>query len=182
VDEKAAPGGLEQVRAFINTWLVPNDTRVPEDRLPELVADPARWRAELPGVPPDPGDPGDLGELVRLREALRRSLGLERPVELDGWLRRHPLRAEIPADPDAPPLALRPETAGPIGHILALAAEAIRAGQWARLKACPDCKWVFYDHSRNGGRRWCAMTAGSPYGRGCGSIAKVRSYRERKRV
>jgi predicted RNA-binding Zn ribbon-like protein len=128
-----------------------------------------------------PADAGGLAEFVELRTALRESLGVERPVALEGWLRRHPLRAEISADPEAPALVLRPVDGSAVGHLLALVAEAVRAGQWARLKACPDCAWVFYDRSRNGGRRWCAMSAGGPDGRGCGSIAKVRAYRERKR-
>jgi predicted RNA-binding Zn ribbon-like protein len=39
---------------------------------------------------------------------------------------------------------------------------------------------VFYDHSRNGRRTWCAMYAGTPDGRACGTIAKVRTYRRRQ--
>ena len=43
-----------------------------------------------------------------------------------------------------------------------------------RLKACPDCRWVFYDNSRNGSKRWCGMYAGEEGGRACGTIAKVK--------
>ncbi|MFI6483108.1 CGNR zinc finger domain-containing protein [Nonomuraea sp. NPDC050663] len=176
--ESVAPGGLEQVRAFINTWWVPNDTRVPEDRLPGLVADPAAWRAELPAVPtPGVGGSSD-GELAELRRDLRVVLGQEQPIGLSPWLVRHPLRADLSSD--APGVVLRPQTDGTAGRLLALVVEAVRAGQWARLKACPDCSWVFYDHSRNGARRWCAMNP-APGARGCGSIAKVRAYRDRLR-
>ncbi|MEV0199459.1 CGNR zinc finger domain-containing protein [Nonomuraea sp. NPDC050691] len=187
--ESAAPGDLEQVRTFVNTWWLPNDTRVPADRLAELAADPAAWRAELPAIPlPAPGagragvaGPGGSAELVALREALRASLGVERPVALEEWLERYPLRATFSGEPEAPAVELRPERDGPAGRLLALVAQAVWAGRWARLKACPDCGWVFYDHSRNGARRWCAMAPGGPGGRGCGSIAKVRAYRHRKR-
>ena len=39
----------------------------------------------------------------------------------------------------------------------------------------------FDHHTRNGGKRWCLMYAGGPQGRACGTIAKVRRYRERNR-
>ncbi|MFI6497405.1 CGNR zinc finger domain-containing protein [Nonomuraea typhae] len=180
MSESAAPGALEQVRTFLNTWWVPNDTRAPEDRLPALLADPAAWQADLPAF----AFPGreDAPGMAELRAALRAALGEARPVALGPWLARHPLRAELSADPDRPPLALVPEDGTAGGTILAAVAEAVRAGQWARLKACPDCSWVFYDHSRNGSRRWCVMNPGGSESRGCGSIAKVKAYRERRRI
>ncbi|MGQ0418393.1 CGNR zinc finger domain-containing protein, partial [Bacillus sp. HC-TM] len=49
------------------------------------------------------------------------------------------------------------------------------------LKACPDCRWVFYDHSRNGSKRWCGMYAGEEGGRACGTIAKVKNYRAKRK-
>jgi predicted RNA-binding Zn ribbon-like protein len=63
---------------------------------------------------------------------------------------------------------------------LAVVLEAISAGTWKRVKACPDCRWVFYDSTRNGSKRWCLMYAGGPGGRACGTIAKVRRYRDRQ--
>ncbi|WP_327085977.1 CGNR zinc finger domain-containing protein [Nonomuraea sp. NBC_01738] len=171
--ESAAPGGLETVRTFVNTWRVPNDTRVPEDRLTAEA-----WGDDFPGLP---RAGSALAELRRLRQALRAELGAERPAGLRGWLEEHPVRAVLSADPGEAALVLRAEDGTAAGAILALVAEAVRDGRWSRLKACPDCAWVFYDHSRNGGRRWCAMNAGAPDGRGCGSIAKVRAYRERRR-
>ncbi|WP_280250724.1 CGNR zinc finger domain-containing protein [Nocardia abscessus] len=45
----------------------------------------------------------------------------------------------------------------------------------------PDCRNVFYDHSRNRSRTWCSMYAETPDGRACGSISKVRAYRKRQR-
>ena len=68
----------------------------------------------------------------------------------------------------------------PAANTFAIVIAAISAGTWARLKACPDCRWVFYDNTRNGSKRWCLMTAGGPDGRACGTIAKVRSYRDRQ--
>jgi len=38
-----------------------------------------------------------------------------------------------------------------------------------------DCRWVFYDGSRNGRGRWCTMDV-------CGNRAKTRAYRQRHAV
>jgi predicted RNA-binding Zn ribbon-like protein len=58
------------------------------------------------------------------------------------------------------------------------AAELLLTGEPRRVKQCagPDggCGWLFYDESKNGSRRWCSME-------GCGSSAKMRRYRARKR-
>lgn len=45
-----------------------------------------------------------------------------------------------------------------------------------RLKICdnPDCRWVYYDQSRNRVRRWCDDKA-------CGNLMKVRRFRERQK-
>jgi predicted RNA-binding Zn ribbon-like protein len=41
-----------------------------------------------------------------------------------------------------------------------------------RVKACPDCGWLFLDLSRNGSRRWCSMDT-------CGARDKMRRYYQR---
>jgi predicted RNA-binding Zn ribbon-like protein len=93
-------------------------------------------------------------------------------VRLNTWLKRLKLQPVIQDG------AVRfHHEAGVSGDILALVLGAIQEGSWDRLKACPDCHWVFFDHSRNGSKRWCLMTAGGPEGRSCGSIAKVKRYR-----
>lgn len=75
-------------------------------------------------------------------------------------------------------LTLRHED-GQTGDMLLIVLNAMTNHQWERLKACPDCRWVFYDHTRNGSKRWCLMNAGGPDGRACGTIAKVRRHRTR---
>ena len=37
--------------------------------------------------------------------------------------------------------------------ILSIVFISIQENLWGRLKACPDCRWVFYDHSRNGSKK-----------------------------
>ena len=65
---------------------------------------------------------------------------------------------------------------GCTGRILAIMFEALWGGTWVRLKACPGdaCNYAFYDRTRNNSRTWCAMAR-------CGSRAKMRSYRARRR-
>jgi predicted RNA-binding Zn ribbon-like protein len=46
-----------------------------------------------------------------------------------------------------------------------------------RLRECAgsDCHWLFLDRSKNGSRRWCAMS-------NCGNLAKARRHRARAQV
>ncbi|HEY4457219.1 MAG TPA: CGNR zinc finger domain-containing protein [Pseudonocardiaceae bacterium] len=171
-----APGRFEQVRTFLNTWRVPHETRLPEDVLPQLALDADDWRAQLPDVPLP--SRAELAELVELRAALRAALGTTAPGALRDWFDRHPIGVTVG---DEQALRYLPSDTGAPSALLVLVVEALAAGQWARLKSCPDCRNVFYDHSRNHSRTWCAMYAETPDGRACGSIAKVRTYRSGKR-
>jgi predicted RNA-binding Zn ribbon-like protein len=69
------------------------------------------------------------------------------------------------------------DAAGPVGRALAIVAHASADGTWERLKVCPadDCRWAFYDFSRNHSRTWCSMGS-------CGNRAKARAYRSRQSV
>lgn len=62
-----------------------------------------------------------------------------------------------------------------VGDLLAAAIRAQHMGIWQRLKACAneDCRWAFYDHSKNRSGNWCVMEI-------CGSRAKMRAYRQRR--
>jgi predicted RNA-binding Zn ribbon-like protein len=44
----------------------------------------------------------------------------------------------------------------------------------AVLQCCAGCRWLFLDHSRGPGRRWCSMAD-------CGTEAKKRRYVQRRR-
>lgn len=52
--------------------------------------------------------------------------------------------------------------------------EEIQSGREDRLRICDNdtCRWIFYDESRAGRRRWCDMSS-------CGNRAKARRHRER---
>lgn len=160
-DAHAAPGRLEDVRALLNTWLIPNDTRIATDRLDEF--------AEQHGL-------GDRKQLRRLRDDLRAAVegAAETADVLNRWIARLGLRPHVDGD-----LVVYRHDGGLPGDLVASCVDALAAGRWDRLKACPDCRWVFYDHTRNASKRWCRMTAGGPGGRSCGGLAKVRAFRQR---
>lgn len=59
--------------------------------------------------------------------------------------------------------------------ILSATIWAHHVGVWPRLKVCAneECRWAFYDGSKNRSGSWCVMEI-------CGSRAKMRAYRERR--
>jgi predicted RNA-binding Zn ribbon-like protein len=61
-----------------------------------------------------------------------------------------------------------------LDDVVAAAFGAMLDGSWARLKACRNCHWSFYDYSPNRSAAWCSMQL-------CGNRAKTRAYRRRKR-
>jgi hypothetical protein len=155
-DPQAAPGPLEEVRTLLNTWHIPNDsrTRVPVDELT------------------------DDDEIRALRDDLRAVI--EGAASLDqtltGWIDR--LGVNVAVQDGG--LVFR-HRAGHLGDVLSIVLDAVADETWPRLKACPDCRWAFYDNTRNGSKRWCLMAADGPGSRGCGNIAKVRRHRQRAR-
>jgi predicted RNA-binding Zn ribbon-like protein len=159
---QAAPAGLEPVRTLLNSWLIPNDSRLPTDRFGELARE-QRWR-------------GQAADRVReLRDDLRRAVETGDCGRLNEWIGQLALRPAV-----ADGQVAYTHRGGAAGDLLAAVIGAISDGTWRRLKACPDCRWVFYDNTRNGSKRWCLMYAGGPEGRACGTIAKVRRYRDRQ--
>lgn len=165
-NHQAAPGALESVRELLNTWRIPNDTRRPVDDF-----DAHARRARL--------GQQEAAELRRLRDDLRAVL--ERRLDIDAalgrWIDR--LAAGVSILDGSVRFVAADRAAG---RCLVTVLDAVVAHDWSRLKACPDCRWVFYDNTRNGRKRWCLMNAGGPNGRGCGNIAKVRRYRARQRA
>jgi predicted RNA-binding Zn ribbon-like protein len=59
--------------------------------------------------------------------------------------------------------------------IIIILEKSISEGTWSRMKACTEsnCKWAFYDNSKNHSGRWCSMSV-------CGSRDKARAYRRRR--
>jgi predicted RNA-binding Zn ribbon-like protein len=66
--------------------------------------------------------------------------------------------------------------AGLVIPVVESAADALIAGELARVRRCADarCLRVFYDTTKNGRRRWCDMST-------CGNRAKAARHREKVR-
>jgi len=176
-----APGQLETVRKLMNTFLVSSATQIAEDRLPALLRDQKAWRREFPDVRVGADDTAEL--LIELRDDLRRMVGGGSgwPESLQRWLERFPPTVAVVLSGEVTEIrhASAPES-GVVGWILAVIVDAVAEETWFRLKRCPDCQWVFYDRTRSRTKVWCDMLAGDAGGRSCGTIAKVRRYRERQ--
>jgi hypothetical protein len=77
-------------------------------------------------------------------------------------------------------LGLENETRGGLAdglfELLLIIRAAQENGTWTRLKVCanPDCRWVYYDRSRNQQGHWCDMAV-------CGNRLKNRRLRARRR-
>jgi len=179
MSDQAAPQRLELVRDFVNTY----DVEEASDSL-ETAAGAAEWLAAR-----SLGDGGaltdaDLERLLHLREALRRLLdannsGESPPRQARAVLNEQAATAALGVHfvPSGAELVSRcGGVDSAIAELLARVHESMRDGTWARLKACPadDCRWAFYDHSRNRSGTWCRMQE-------CGNRAKARAYRERHR-
>lgn len=162
---------VELVVAFLNTVDVEQDT--------DVLDDPLRWSEWIAGQglgPPSIGMPSaEAVEHVRgVRDALRAAVvdgrdpvGRDVGDQVTGGLVRVELHGGIPIL----------VAVDPVGAVLAASARLAVLGDWDRVKICPadDCRWAFFDHSRNRSRTWCSM-------RVCGNRTKARNWRERARV
>src|SRR5262245_21161240 len=106
------------------------------------------------------------------REALRALLVDKQDPEAIAALNARHARLEVRFAPDG---SARLEGDDLVASLLAIIARAQADGTWERMKACraDDCRWAFYDRSRNRSRAWCSMSE-------CGNRAKARSYRARQ--
>jgi predicted RNA-binding Zn ribbon-like protein len=128
----------------------------------------------------------ELDGMRELREALRAAClahtGTDMEPGKSETLRRLLNGAPLVVDVDAAGRAALRPAKGLSGlplltaRIAAGIATAETEGDWQRLKACEacDCLWVFYDRSPAGRGRWCSMAV-------CGSRAKMRKYRAKRR-
>ena len=176
-DTSAAPGELEVVRRFVNTY----DAEFGTDEL----SDPASLSAWLAGAGLSEGfdaTPGDLERVRSVREALRSLLfannGSDTEPGADEELNRALAGSSLEVRFEDGQAVLEPKGSGvdlALARIGTIVREAMLAGTWERLKACPadDCEWAFYDRSRNHSRTWCKMGV-------CGNRSKVRAFRERR--
>jgi predicted RNA-binding Zn ribbon-like protein len=173
----AAPGELELVRTFVNTYEVEDGVEALSD--PQALDAWLRTRGLLRG---EKAGRSDLANARRLREALRALMlgnnGVSVRKEAALTLNRAARRAGLGVRFDPGGTARAEPTArgvdGALGRLLGIVSAAMADGSWERLKACraDDCRWAFYDHARNRSRHWCSMAV-------CGNRTKARAYRAR---
>jgi predicted RNA-binding Zn ribbon-like protein len=175
-----APEPLELVRQFVNTLDVESGT----DELADA-AQVAAWFAGHDLL--DDGvrlKPADQRRAVAMREALRamllanngESLPPDAVATLNSVAEASPLEARFDESGTIGVAARRDGVDGALGQLLAVVVQAVADDTWPRLKVCreDECRWAFYDHSRNRSGQWCVMAV-------CGNRNKARSYRERQR-
>ncbi len=176
-----APGVLELIRAFVNTWNIEHGQ--------DEFTGPAQVQAWLARhelmAENEPVSQTDFEQMIRFREALRALLVANNGGPLESGvveiLRQFGqnlcLRVEFEAA-DAVHLASADQgVVGAMGCLLGIVFTAMVEGSWSRLKACHNhgCRWAFYDLSKNRSATWCATTI-------CGSRLKARAYRRRQRA
>ncbi len=177
IEHKFAPGPLLAVQGLANTQDFEHDE--------ELLADPAATRDWLlrSGLITDRAEIGavDHQRLREFRRVVRTMLeaNLHRDgVEVDtAGLAAFVGQAGVPLrlGQDAA-IELDAEPADSVDRLIAQLLGAIHSaqlrGEWERLKICAadDCRWAFYDSSKNRGGQWCRMDL-------CGNRVKNRRYR-----
>ena len=148
-------GDVDLVLAFLNTVDVEAGT--------DVLAEDWTWRDWVSSR--KLGVPSETGRTRVIRDALRATVRRQPATAAEPVTVRVDLGAGIPA--------LGADDA--LGKVLAAAARIAVRGQWDRVKICPadDCRWAFYDLSRNRSRSWCAMSV-------CGNRVKARNWRQRR--
>lgn len=198
--DTSAPGELSLVESFLNT-LDERSYRLHGQRRSggDALAEPGSLAAWLVGqgfVPPrTTASQRDLAAALDLRSALREGLSRRarrqpgtgrdqaagHEVPGNAALARFPLLVQLAPDGT---LGLEPAACTApggehvlraLGRLTVAVARASADGTWDRMRMCgaPDCRWVFYDDSRNGAGRWCSMAV-------CGNRDKTRRYRDRR--
>jgi predicted RNA-binding Zn ribbon-like protein len=158
----AAPEPLRLVQRFVNT--------VDREHGREWIGTPHELAAFLDCDAAD----ADVERAHELREALRLLLLANNGEGLDAGAVATVNRAAAGLRPQLDEAA-RFELAAddPLAEIVAIAFGAMLDGTWPRLKACRNCKWSFYDYSKNRSASWCSMQL-------CGNRFKTRAYRSRR--
>ena len=181
-NRRPAPGDLELVQTFLNSRWDLTSRNEEELVSPSAVG---RWLVEHGLCDRRYAlTESDRRRVLEVREGLRTLLfvnngALEDPevvARLNQALRVPRIYIQLAAA-DTPEFNPEPrDLDGALALIATIVALSQLDGSWSRMKACRgrECGWAFYDYSRNQASNWCAMSV-------CGSRAKVRAYRKRRR-
>lgn len=178
-DRETASGDAGLIQAFVNTLdLMPRT---------EQLEDPNTLQAWLVAnrllEPTETVSDQDWRHALAVREAIRNVIGGNTglpvyPVDVatlnqaasQSRLRMRFGRTGKPrVEPETP------GAVGAIGRLVAALYAAMQDDEWARLKLCgsDECRWVFYDRSKNHSSRWCKMES-------CGNREKARRFRRKR--
>lgn len=179
-EDKPAPPPLRRVQALVNTVERPNGA----DRLADA-ADARSWLVDNELLAPRAAmTPADLSLVREVREALRALLvhnagGPAPTPDTLAALRRisAPVAPAVGEDGSVALVTAGGDVVSRLAELLVVVRDAQRDGNWSRLKACgnDECRWAFYDASRNRGGTWCDMAT-------CGNKLKNREFRARRRA
>jgi len=174
---RAAPGDLELLRAFLNTYELEEERDLGPGEMAAWLS--ARGLLE----PGEALSETDRRRAVAFREALRDVLEIEHQHEresaalrlLNATAKDAPLTVRFESTDAASLVPLSGGVEGAVARMLGIAFASIEQGTWSRLKTCKrdSCRWVFFDHSRNRSSNWCSMEV-------CGNRTKVERFRDRK--
>jgi predicted RNA-binding Zn ribbon-like protein len=172
-EAKPAPEPLLLVQAFLNTRDFEADRDLLEDR-----EEARRWLTAAGLLAKGAGLTAPELESARaVRDGIRSLVeGGGRVRPLRELAEAHRVRLLVPKNGE---LALEPARREDLGDglfgLLLVIRQAQQDGIWSRLHACanPECRWVFYDSSRNQQGNWCDMAV-------CGNRLKNRRLRARQ--
>ena len=172
---KAAPHPLNLVREFVNT--IDLEHGVEWLSTPEELA---RWFEDR-GLSPPAGGRRALRRAHELREALRALVIANRddaqPPESALQIVNDVavgLNATLTAEGEISFAAAPRRPDRDLAQLVAIVFASVADGSWRRLKACRNCRWAFFDYSRNRTAHWCSMSL-------CGNRLKTRQYRKRSK-
>lgn len=164
-----APEPLRIVEEFVNTL----DIETNEDAI--SFPDNLRGWLEARGY----SGSEDVGRALTAREGLRALLSANAGLPFDpgAIAELNAALAPVSVRFDAGAAQLQAHGDGLDALLADISQAAVRAmadGSWPRLKVCrsDECRWAFYDRSKNRSGAWCTMAV-------CGSRTKVRAYRAR---
>ena len=171
-----APAHVELVIAFTNSidHELGTDDLTTTDGL-------VRWLADHDLVRPRTrASAADLRLARALRDGLHAALVANHDRTSD-WRGLDAAAAELPlrvaGRGDRPGLEpVRAGVPGALGRVLVAVQDAVADDTWHRMKICAadDCRWAYFDSTKNRSRAWCEW--------GCGNKAKTRSYRARRKA
>lgn len=168
---------------FINTnWYnTHRDNREPFEDKSWLQSFQEKWGLQTETPPRDK----DTENLKKLREVLEKAMDIimvgdelsqEQLNDINGYLSLSVVSKSIEFKNKQYVAGFKPikrDWNWVMSEVAASFAELISSQDIKRIKRCenPECRWVFYDESKNRTRRWCDNT--------CASLIKVRKFREK---